>query len=147
MGNYKLFSTQSRLLTTLRKKCFENIEGKGENAGTQHFHIFSRVPLCPTQISVLGHIYHVVCRCFQSQLLMTQRKKCFKKIEGKGENAGTGIFTFSHNVFLSDLCRFQFWVTFIMLSAVAFNLDWSKTLLCGKELTLYQTIKFQTDPN
>ena len=30
-------STQSRLLTTLYKKCFENIEGKAENAGNQHF--------------------------------------------------------------------------------------------------------------
>ena len=36
--NY-LFTTQSRLLTTLRKKPLENIVGKGENAGIQHFHI------------------------------------------------------------------------------------------------------------
>ena len=37
---FYLFSTQSRLLTTLRKKPFKNIVGKGENAGNQHFHLF-----------------------------------------------------------------------------------------------------------
>ena len=35
--------TQSQLLTTLYKKSFENIVGKGENAGNQHFLLF---PLC-----------------------------------------------------------------------------------------------------
>ena len=30
-------TTQSRLLMTLDKKPFENIVGKGENAGNQHF--------------------------------------------------------------------------------------------------------------
>ena len=33
----KLFTTQSRLLMTLLKEPFENIVGKGENAGNQHF--------------------------------------------------------------------------------------------------------------
>ena len=33
-------------------------------------------------------------------------------------------------------------VTFNLSSANAFNLVWSKTLSCGKELTLYQTTKF-----
>ena len=36
----KLFITQSRLLTTLRKKPFETIVGRGENAGNQHFLLF-----------------------------------------------------------------------------------------------------------
>ena len=47
------FTTQSRLLTTLKKKPFENI-GKGENAGNQHFLLFPQcfVPL-PKQISTL----------------------------------------------------------------------------------------------
>ena len=39
-NNFKLFTTQSRLLTTLYKKPFENIVGKGENAGNQHFLLF-----------------------------------------------------------------------------------------------------------
>ena len=36
----KRFTTQSRLLTTLSKKSFKNIVGKGENAGNQHFLLF-----------------------------------------------------------------------------------------------------------
>ena len=31
---------KSRLLTTLRRKAFENILGKGESAGNQHFLLF-----------------------------------------------------------------------------------------------------------
>ena len=33
----ELFTTQFQLLTTLRKKPFENIVGKGENVGNQQF--------------------------------------------------------------------------------------------------------------
>ena len=36
----KLFTTQFRFLTTLKKEPFENIMGKGENAGNQHFLLF-----------------------------------------------------------------------------------------------------------
>ena len=36
----KLVSTQSRLLMTLIKKHFENMEEKGENAGKQYFLLF-----------------------------------------------------------------------------------------------------------
>ena len=36
----QLFTTQSRLLTTLGKEAFKNIVGKGENAGSQHFLLF-----------------------------------------------------------------------------------------------------------
>ena len=47
-----LCTTQPRALTTLRREAFENIEGKGENAGNQHFLLF---PQCflpfPKQIS------------------------------------------------------------------------------------------------
>ena len=35
-----LFVKQSLLLTTLKKRAFENIVGKGENAGYQHFLLF-----------------------------------------------------------------------------------------------------------
>ena len=35
-----LCTTQSRLLTTLKKKSFKNIVGNGENAGNQHFLLF-----------------------------------------------------------------------------------------------------------
>ena len=36
------FTTQSPLLTTLRKKPFENIMGKGANAGNQHLLLFPK---------------------------------------------------------------------------------------------------------
>ena len=39
----KLFTAESRLLMTLKKKPFDNIVGKGENAGKQRFLLF---PLC-----------------------------------------------------------------------------------------------------
>ena len=40
---------------TLRKKPFENIVGKGENAGNQHFLLFPQCFLSfPKQISIFG---------------------------------------------------------------------------------------------
>ena len=36
----KLFTTQSPLLTTLKKMALENTMGKGENAGNLHFLLF-----------------------------------------------------------------------------------------------------------
>ena len=41
MGRLKLYTIQSRLWTTLKKTAFENMVGKGENAGNQHFLLFS----------------------------------------------------------------------------------------------------------
>ena len=38
----QLSTTQSRLLTTLRMKAFENIVRKRENAGNQHILLFSQ---------------------------------------------------------------------------------------------------------
>ena len=49
VGMGKLFTTQSRLFTTLKKKYFENIVGKGENAGNQHFLLFSQCFLLITK--------------------------------------------------------------------------------------------------
>ena len=37
---YRTIPAQSRLLMTLGEKAFENIVGKGENAGHQHFLLF-----------------------------------------------------------------------------------------------------------
>ena len=48
----------------------------------------------------------------------------FVNIMGKGENAGT-----LHKV------NFNFWVMFILWSANPPNLDWSKILSFGKELS------------
>ena len=60
--------TQSWLLTILKKEPFENIKGKGENAGNQHFLLF---PECFLSYSIKGRndhfssIWFVVCNCFQ----------------------------------------------------------------------------------
>ena len=60
---YYLFTTQSQLLTTLYKKPFENIMGKGENL---HFLLF---PQCFSSLQnkfhFFSHIYIVVCKCFK----------------------------------------------------------------------------------
>ena len=49
---------------SLEKKPFENIVGKGKNAGNQHFLLFLQCFLpFPKQIStIFGHIYFVVCK-------------------------------------------------------------------------------------
>ena len=54
------FTTQSRLLTTLKQRAFENILGKGENAGNHNFLLF---PQCflpfPNQFSILhSHLFY-----------------------------------------------------------------------------------------
>ena len=46
-------TTQSRLLIPLERKAFENIVGKGENAGNQHFLLFPQCfLLLPTPNSI-----------------------------------------------------------------------------------------------
>ena len=50
--------TQSRLLTTLEKKAFENIVGKGENAGNQHFLFFPAMfSFIRKRISVFKYLF------------------------------------------------------------------------------------------
>ena len=53
--NSSLFTTQSRLLTTLNYRNFENTVGKGENAGNQHFLLF---PQCFLPFSNQISIFH-----------------------------------------------------------------------------------------
>ena len=53
--------------TTVKKKPFENIAGKGENAGNQHFLLFTQCFLHipkKKKILLVSYIY-IVCRCFQ----------------------------------------------------------------------------------
>ena len=59
-------TTHSRFLTPPKKKSLENIVGKGENAGNQHFLLFPHV-LYPSQhkFLFLSHYYFVVCKCFE----------------------------------------------------------------------------------
>ena len=58
--------TKSQLLKTLKKKPFENIVGKGENAGNQYFFLLPQYFL-PSQnkFQFFNHIYFVVFKCFQ----------------------------------------------------------------------------------
>ena len=58
---FHLFPTQSRLLTTLQNKAFENIVRKGENVGNQHFLLFPQsFLLLQRQISISES--HSFCR-------------------------------------------------------------------------------------
>ena len=51
--SYLCLYTQSGLLTTIKKKLFENTVGKGENAGNQHFLLFPQCFLpIPEKIAV-----------------------------------------------------------------------------------------------
>ena len=63
---------------------------------------------------------------------------------GKGENAGNQHFLPFPLCFLpipNSKVNFCFLVTFVLSSAHAFNLDQSKILSFGKELTIYHTIQ------
>ena len=57
MPTDKPITTQSRLLTPLEKKAFENIVGKGENTGNQHFLLFQQCfQLFLTQILIFERL-------------------------------------------------------------------------------------------
>ena len=60
----KGLTTQSQILMTLKRKPFENIEGKGENAGNQHFLLFPQCFL-PIPRRISSYIYFLICKCFQ----------------------------------------------------------------------------------
>ena len=57
----QLFTKQSRILTTLKMKPFENIVGKVENAGNQHFLIFPECFL-PNPKRIFVFKFHLFCR-------------------------------------------------------------------------------------
>ena len=65
------FTTQSRLLIPLEKKAFENIEGKGENAGNQHFLLCPKCFFTLSQhiFQLLRQNYFVVWKCFEFGLV------------------------------------------------------------------------------
>ena len=48
-----MFTSQSRFLTTLYVKTFENIVGKGENADKQHFLLFPTMFSIPQKIEII----------------------------------------------------------------------------------------------
>ena len=66
--------------------------------------------------------------------MLTTQSQSFANNVGKGENAVTSIFPL-YTMFSSlPYTNFNFSVTFILLSANAFNSGWSKILSFGNEL-------------
>ena len=66
----------SRVLTTLKEKGFENIVGKGENAGNQHFLLFPQCFLfCQTQ----NFYQHLILLSAYAFNLVQSRKLSFDK--------------------------------------------------------------------
>ena len=57
----QLFTTQSQLFMTLRKKAFESIVGKGENAGNQHFLLFPQCFLPASKRIFIFGLYLFCC--------------------------------------------------------------------------------------
>ena len=70
----QVFPTQSQHFTTPKKKPFENIVGKEENAGNQHFLLFPQCfPSCPEQMLPFGS---PLIRHLQMLLIWTGLKIC-----------------------------------------------------------------------
>ena len=112
------FTTQSRFLTALRKKDFENIVGKGENAGKQHFSPFPTM-FFEKMFSIFGLLFHVFCHLQMLSIWTSLKFSTFPTV---------------FSIFYPFQTNFNFSVTFILSPASAFNLDQSKILSFGKEL-------------
>ena len=74
LGKGKVFTTQFRHLRTLRKKSLANIEGKGENAGNQHFLHFPHCFLLFLRQKLSFH-QCIVC-CLQMLSISSHTKVC-----------------------------------------------------------------------
>ena len=61
-----IFTTQSRLSTTLRKRALENSVGKGENAGNQHFLLFPQCFLLYQKEKLIDWSFTPLLTVFQS---------------------------------------------------------------------------------
>ena len=67
---HELFTTHSRILTTLLKEPFENIMVKGENVVTSIFFFSYNVFYCfQNKFQFLGYVYFVVYKCFEFGLI------------------------------------------------------------------------------
>ena len=103
-----------------RKKCWfnwiENIVGKGQNAGNQHFLLFTH---CFQKFSLLD-----LCKTGNKIMIYVYVK--YRNIVGKGENAGYQYFLLFPQCFEK--------VT-LSTSASAFNLDQSKIFSSGKQIS------------
>ena len=85
----------------------------------------------------------LVTLCHTIQTFKNSEKEAFLKHCGKKEKMlETSIFTYSHNVFYPSC--FKLHIYFVIRKC--FQLDQSKSLLFGTEVTLYHTIPTFNDP-
>ena len=87
---------------TLRERPFENIVGKGENAGNQHslpfphgFHVFPNFYFVVSKIRAISPFPTVFSKPFTKLFLLSQpwkRSPDFKNIVGNGEKGGNLFF-------------------------------------------------------
>ena len=133
---------QSRVLMNLGKPPFENIEGKRENAGNQHFLLFPQYFLTFQRQSLLFEPHLICYLAFNLTLYHTvltfndptQGRGLWKTLWEKKKMLVTSIFSFSHSVFYSIKKKIVILAMFKMSSANAFNLVMSKLLSFGKGL-------------
>ena len=132
----------------------ENIVGKGENTGYQHFLLLKGLlpKVFKSWYSVVRS-YRTVMNCVEKRyLLITQFRlsttlkiKLFEDNVEKGENASNQQISPFPTIFLTiSETNVNFLVTFILSSANAFNLDQPKNYSFGKELKtiILQRINF-----
>ena len=91
--------TQSRLLTTLKKKPFENIEGNGENAGNQNFFPFPSV-FYPSQdkFSFFSHINFILSSANAFNLDQSKNLLFGKKLKVNKQQ--------EHRMWMSTFCSY-----------------------------------------
>ena len=72
MGFCRVFTIQSKVLTILIEKAFENILGNGENAGNQHF-LLSRMFSTFTETNFIFFLVIVILQILGDK---TSKKRC-----------------------------------------------------------------------
>ena len=123
----KPFSRQSQVLMSLKKKGFENVVGKGENAG-QHFSPFPNIFSNPLRTDCI-----ILTPSHTMTPFDASRKEAFRKHRGKRRNCLYKQFLLFPQCFLLYQ-RQKLSILLNLSSANAFNLEWSKILSCGKGL-------------
>ena len=113
--------------------CLENFLLFSSNLILSSANSFS---LDQSKISLFGKglsLYHIISTFNNS------KEEAFENIVWTGENAGNQHFLLLPQCFLPfPIVNFNFWFTFKLSSANAFNLDRSKILLFGKEFRIQQ---------
>ena len=112
-----------QFLVSEGKMPFENIVGKGENAGNRFLVSEGEMPF----ENIVGKGENAGI-----QFLVSEGEMPFENIVGKRENAGNQRFLLFHNVFTSKI-KFQLCSLIYLFICKSFHLDQSKILSFGKE--------------